>query len=101
METKLQEQINKLPVIQKAHIYEPKIEDVAQLAFKAGYTKGVDNREVAGDEEFKAGKKVGTREVVEFVGKNCYLIHDEENKPHVCLDKEAWQAFLKSKGISD
>lgn len=36
MEAELQEAINKLPVIQKAHIYEPKIEDVAEICFKAG-----------------------------------------------------------------
>jgi hypothetical protein len=37
MEAKLQEAINKLPVIQKVHIYEPKIEDVAEISYKVGY----------------------------------------------------------------
>ena len=42
MEAKLQEVINSLPVIQKAHIYEPRIEDVAETSFKAGIKEMVE-----------------------------------------------------------
>ena len=42
MKSKLQEQINYLPVIQKAHIYEPKIEEVADISVKAGMREVVD-----------------------------------------------------------
>jgi hypothetical protein len=38
-EATLQDSINKLPVVMKAHIYEPKIEDVAEISFKAGYNQ--------------------------------------------------------------
>ena len=41
MESKLQEAISKLPVIQKAHIYEARIEDVAEISFKLGYNQAV------------------------------------------------------------
>jgi len=43
--------------------------------------------------------KAGIKEVVEFVGEIVYLWHDEENKAHICLDKELWQAKLKKWGI--
>ena len=42
METKLQREINKLPGIQKAHIYEPKIEDVVKVSFRAGIREVVE-----------------------------------------------------------
>ena len=38
----LRDEINKLPVVQKAHIYEPKIEDVAEISFKVGMKKIVE-----------------------------------------------------------
>ena len=38
----LRDEINKLPVVQKAHIYEPKIEDVAEVSFKVGTKKIVE-----------------------------------------------------------
>ena len=42
MEAKLQREINRLLVILKAHIYEPKIEDVVEISFKAGRQKGIE-----------------------------------------------------------
>ena len=36
MEAKLQQEINELPVIHKAHIYEPMLDAVVEVAFKAG-----------------------------------------------------------------
>ena len=74
MEAKIQEAINKLPVIQKAHIYEPKIEDVAESSFKAGI-----------------------REVVEWLG----LHQSETTRQFVgfTICTENWQAKLKEWGI--
>ncbi len=44
---------------------------------------------------FKAGQK----EVVEELGKYCYVWHDEENMLHLCIDKPMWQAKLKDWGL--
>ena len=43
--------------------------------------------------------KAGIREVVGALGLCCYIWHDEENKAHLCLDQEAWQARLKEWGL--
>ncbi len=40
MEAKLQELIASLSVIQKAHVYEPTIEAVTDISFKAGVEQG-------------------------------------------------------------
>ncbi|HUV46318.1 MAG TPA: hypothetical protein VMW45_04550 [Dehalococcoidia bacterium] len=39
MKAELQEAINTLPVIQKAHIYEPNLEDVAEVTYLIGLWK--------------------------------------------------------------
>ena len=53
----LQEEINKLPVIHKAHVYEPRIEDVAEVSSKAGYEAG-----------FDAGRRDGQQRVERIFG---------------------------------
>lgn len=69
----------------------------AEISFKAGKEKAKEEMNIA--QLWLEGKKAGKKEVVEFVGQNCYVWHDEENKAHVCLDKEAWQDKLKEWGI--
>ena len=125
MEAKLQEAINKLPVIQKAHIYEPKLEDVAEISFKAGYEQGLKEqgspradaeirladkefakrfrKEWLKDEKtfrpFKAGRQAGIREVVELLIKNSNQTLTQAGLFQVVITTEEWQAFLKEKGI--
>lgn len=69
MEARLKAEIDKLPVIHKAHIYEPKIDDVAEISFKAG-------------------KKV----VVEWVNKNIAFAN-------IPLSYKEWHAQLKEWGL--
>ena len=45
MEAKLQEILKRLPVVQKAHICEPKIEDVAEVCYEAGCKYALDRKE--------------------------------------------------------
>ena len=51
--------------------------------------------EITGDIAYKAGMK----EIADEVGKFCYILYDENNKVHVCLDDKAWQAFKGVKGL--
>ena len=78
MEAKLQEAIIKLPVILKAHIYEPKVEDVAEIAFS-----------------------LGIREVVKWVEVNGYLYQFVAGWNDICFSEAKWQVFLKEKGIKE
>ena len=64
MEAKLESEIAKLPVIMKAHIYEPRVEDVAEISFKAGIKYAMDSLLVVedGKQDFKAGEEQGRQE---------------------------------------
>ncbi len=64
MNAKLQEEIDKLSVIQKCHIYEPTITAVAEASFKAGQAE---QQEEAYDLGWKNGNKAGIREVVGWI----------------------------------
>jgi len=76
MEAKLQEAIKKLPAIQKAHIYEPKIEDVAEISFKAGI-----------------------REVIEWMESNASKVLAKSGLFQVVVLTTDYQAKLKEWGI--
>jgi len=71
MKKELQEVINKLPVLQKAHIYEPKLEDVVEVAYKVGREDGVKFCHKQFDENLpeiiKGSRQKGIEEVVDWI----------------------------------
>lgn len=87
----------------------------AKISFKAGYKEGLADREDAGDQEYKAGKLAGIREVVEWLHKHSpYLIagadlfaesaghemsQDISYYPNIKLVE--WQAKLKEWEVKD
>jgi len=73
MEANLQKEVNKLSVIQKAHIYEPEISAVAELSFQ-----------------------LGIKEVVEFVNQ-----HKSDTSGYILISigNPEWQSKLKVWGI--
>ena len=64
----------------------------AEITFKGGYMEGY-------PDGFQDGGKVGRGEVVKEIGLHCYIWYDEDNKKHVSIDMESWQAKLKEWGI--
>ena len=90
MEAKLQEVINKLPVILKAHIYEPRIEDIAEIAFKAGYEQGVEDHHKTCKVDYEAG----VREVRNWIIDHSIITHGKEPS-YFTIDLAEWQAFWK------
>ena len=67
MEDRLQEEINKLPVIQKAHIWEPRMEEVAEISFNAG-------------------RKEERERIVGYIKENC--LQTEGNQGYLILDRD-------------
>ena len=83
MKDELQKIISALPVIQKAHIYEPEIEAVANASFEAGK---------------QVGRQEGRREVVEWIKeRQCY--NDIGGVVSVDFMPGEWQAKFKEWGI--
>jgi len=64
MEAKLREAVWSLPVIQKAHIYEPKIEDVAEISFKAGIKEV--GEALLSDDSIEIGRKAIEDTLIEW-----------------------------------
>ena len=101
MDTKLQEAINKLPVIQKAHIYEPDIVSVAEISFKAGW----DAREKAPlDKEDRCDKcyQQGIKEVVESLKENFEYLDsagDNFTGKGYFISEGDWQGKLREWGV--
>ena len=115
MKTKLQEAINQLPVIQKAHIYEPTIENVAEISFKAGqeeeYKKWVKAFEVAGiliASADKVGiaieetKRAGIKEVVRWIKSHQLIKPDKDSitrfEPFYQIEKAKLKEWGKEDG---
>ena len=101
MKKELQEVINKLPVLQKAHIYEPKLEDVVEVAYKVGREDGVKFCHKQFDENLpeiiKGSRQKGIKEVVEWVEDNhSYCTKTLE---FMAVNKLEWQAQKKEWGI--
>jgi hypothetical protein len=108
MEAKLQEEINKLTVIMNAHIYEPRIEAVAEISFKAGYDSRKEEIEalmsIAFKDGEKAGKQEGIKEVVEWIKSNACLERGDCDvglcfEDYLHFDYHDWQAKLREWGI--
>ena len=96
MEEKLQEAISKLPVFVKAHINEPKIEDVAEISFKAGYKQ----RRLEENPLIEQGRK----EVVEWIKEHSEIERCDPSttayfQDYRWLDEEGWQSQLKKWGL--
>lgn len=82
----------------------------AEISFKAGYMKGLDNREGAADEEFKAGEQQGIekgrREVVEWIKANASLERGDYAvglcfADYLHFDYKDWQTFFKELGVEE
>lgn len=97
LEAKLQEEINKLPVIQKAHIWEPSIDGVAEISFKAGVESEKAHRSKQLEQQVHDAHEGGIRKVVEWINNRSV----SELEPHYIwwISKEKWQAQLKEWGI--
>ena len=98
MEAKLQELIASLSVIQKAHVWEPTIEAVTDISFKAGVEVGV---------------KQGRQEVIDItepmmlaINKLSWDIRGDWTDPrHECREIQSilskWQGYLKEWGAKE
>ena len=95
MEAKLQEAINKLPVIQKAHIYEPKVDDVAELSFKAGRSQGITDSALSSVNAIHNatidGINIGRQEVVKWIENR----NHPYNFDHIRIEMRAWRERVK------
>ena len=86
MKAELLEALDKLPVTQKAHKYEPSIEDVVDVAFKAGIKEVV-------EQLYKHRLEERVKEESHYAGGVSNWAYEELS------DMPWWQAKLKEWGI--
>ena len=96
MEANLQEEINRLPVVLKANIYEPKLEVAIETAYKAGYKRALEGAVTEGG--YESVKKQGMQEITDWILDHSIITHGR-NPSTITLDVADWQTEKRKLGI--